>query len=95
MDLSVKLKSNNPLLNRHLGYSSAGQTRMDMLTKYERIPTYIFNESSEASLEVANEIATLIITKQKKGKTCVLGLPTGSTQIGIYAELVRMHKKRA
>lgn len=93
MDISIKLKSNNPLLNRHLEYSSAGQTQMDMLTKYERIPTYIYAESSEASLAVAHEIAATIITKQKRGKNCVLGLPTGSTQIGIYAELIRLHKE--
>ncbi len=93
MDLSLKLKSNNPILNRHLEFSSAGQTQMDMLTKYERVPTYIYAESSEASLAVANEIATLIVSKQKKDKKCVLGLPTGSTQIGIYEELVRLHKE--
>jgi len=93
MDLSLKLKSNNPLLNRHLAYSTAGKTQMDMLTKYERVPTYIYAESSEASLAVANEIATLIISKQRRDKKCVLGLPTGSTQIGIYEELVRLHKE--
>jgi glucosamine-6-phosphate deaminase len=93
MDLSLKLKSNNPLLNRHLAYSSAGKTQMDMLTKYERVPTYIYAESSEASLAVAKEIATLVISKQRRDKKCILGLPTGSTQIGIYEELVRMHKE--
>jgi len=64
-----------------------------MLTKYEKIPTYIYSESSEASVAVAAEIAELIREKQKKGEKCVLGLPTGSTQIGIYAELVRLHKQ--
>ena len=91
MDLSLKLQSNNPIFDSYLGYSTTSLTHLDMLTKYERIPTHIYSESSEASLAVASEIAELIKSKQEKGKKCVLGLPTGSTQIGIYAELVRMH----
>lgn len=69
------------------------QTHRDVLTKYEKIPTFIFEESSDASAEVAREISNLIIARQKEGKNCVLGLPTGSTQLGIYAELVRMHRE--
>ena len=93
MDLSIKLESNNPLFNKSLEYSTTGLTQMDMLTKYERVPTYIYAESAEASIAVAGEIAATIISKQKRGKICVLGLPTGSTQIGIFAELVRLHKE--
>ena len=93
MDLSLKLQSNNPIFYSYLGYSTASLTHLDMLAKYERIPTQIFSESSEASLAVATEIAGLIKSKQDKGEKCVLGLPTGSTQIGIYEELVRMHRE--
>ena len=42
---------------------------------------------------VADEIAELIRQKQKEGKPAVLGLATGSTPTGVYAELVRMHKE--
>ena len=91
MDLSVKLQSNNPIFDNYTSYLPTNLTHRDMLTKYEKIPTYIYSESSEASIAVAAEIAELIIEKQKEGKMCVIGLATGSTQIGIYSELVRRH----
>jgi glucosamine-6-phosphate deaminase len=93
MDLSVKLQSNNPIFDNYLSCLPTNLTHRDMLTKYEKIPTYIYSESSEASVAVATEIAEVILEKQKKGENCVLGLPTGSTQIGIYSELVRLHRE--
>ncbi|MGX7666116.1 glucosamine-6-phosphate deaminase [Flavobacterium pedocola] len=59
----------------------------------EKIPTSIFKTSEEASVFVANEIADLIRTKQKKGEHCVLGLATGSTPTRVYEELIRLHKE--
>lgn len=35
----------------------------------------------------------MILKTQKEGKTCVLGLATGSTPIGVYEELKRLHKQ--
>jgi glucosamine-6-phosphate deaminase len=93
MDLSQKLQSNNPIFNSYFGYSKTTPTHLDMLTKYERIPTHIYSESSEASNAIAAEIAKLIKSKAEMGEKCVLGLATGSTQIGIYSELVRLHKE--
>ena len=63
------------------------------LTYYEKIPTIIYENSSEASEAIAHEIATLIRDKAKKGAKAVLGLATGSTPVGVYEELVRMHKE--
>jgi glucosamine-6-phosphate deaminase len=54
----------------------------------EKIPTQIFKTSEAASIFVANEIATLIRSKQKEGKPCVLGLATGSTPTRVYSELI-------
>ena len=59
----------------------------------ERIPSEIFPNASQASSYVADEIATLIRTRQAENQQCVLGLATGSTPTGIYAELVRMHRE--
>ena len=61
--------------------------------KYEKLYTNIFKDSESASVWIAEEIATLIRNKSKRGETCVLGLATGSSPIGVYKELVRMHKK--
>ena len=59
----------------------------------ERIPARAYPDSHEASAAVAGEIAALIRRKQRAGETCVLGLPTGSTPMSVYAELVRLHRE--
>jgi glucosamine-6-phosphate deaminase len=58
----------------------------------ERIPTQILAHAQDVSRAVAAEIAALIRAKATKGERCVLGLATGSTPTGVYAELVRMHQ---
>jgi glucosamine-6-phosphate deaminase len=45
------------------------------------------------SRQVARRIANLIEERQAVNQTLVLGLPTGSTPIGVYQELVRMHEE--
>ena len=61
--------------------------------RFENIETVIFEDSSAASKAVAKEIQTFIKSKQKNNQSCVLGLATGSTPKGLYAELVRLHKE--
>ena len=63
------------------------------LTAFEKIPVKIFNTSDQASQFVASQIASLIRTRQKENKPCVLGLATGSTPTRVYAALVKMHKE--
>ncbi len=63
------------------------------LTYFEKIPTLIYEESSDASVAVAYEIAGLVRRRDKEGKKTVLGLATGSTPVGVYDELVRLHKE--
>ncbi len=58
----------------------------------ERIPLEIFPESKDANRAVAREIAELIRAKADAGQQCVLGLATGSTPTGVYAELIRLHR---
>lgn len=41
---------------------------------------------------LSNEAATYIAKMVKNKPNCVLGLATGSTPIGLYKELIRMHK---
>jgi glucosamine-6-phosphate deaminase len=64
-----------------------------MVTFYEKIPVRIFEKPSQGSAFAAQEIATLVRQKQAEGKSCVLGLATGSTPISMYKELVRLHKE--
>ncbi|MCV9930755.1 glucosamine-6-phosphate deaminase [Flavobacterium sp. LS1R47] len=61
--------------------------------RFENIDTVVFENSTEASKAVAQQIAALIKSKQEKNESCVLGLATGSSPKGLYAELVRLHKE--
>ena len=63
------------------------------LSRYEHVPLAVFPTSAEASRAVAHEIAALIRSRQAAKRPAVLGLATGSTPLGLYAELVRMHRE--
>jgi glucosamine-6-phosphate deaminase len=59
----------------------------------ERIPTRVFALAGDVSRAVAAEIAQLIRQKAVAHQKCVLGLATGSTPVGVYDELVRLHRE--
>ncbi len=61
--------------------------------RYEHVALAVFKNNAEASRSVAQEIAALIRQRQRQGRQAVLGLATGSTPLGLYAELVRMHRE--
>jgi glucosamine-6-phosphate deaminase len=69
--------------------------RLNLLeeTRYEKLPVSVYRNQQEASVAVADRISKLIRSKQAKGEKAVLGLATGVTPIGVYAELVRQHKE--
>lgn len=64
-------------------------------TQRERIPVLIFDDPDLLSKQVARRIATLVNQRHRAGETLVLGLPTGSTPIGVYQHLVAMHREEA
>ena len=64
----------------------------DAATTLERIPTTIVADHDEIGRLVARRIAELIRRHTRAGRRTVLGLATGSTPIGVYRELVRMHR---
>lgn len=59
----------------------------------ERLPVAVFASSAAANRAVAAEIASLIRARAAAGSKAVLGLATGSTPVGVYDELVRLHKE--
>ena len=78
------------LNKKRITYSPPGKFEE---TRFEKIHNVIFDNSNEASITVAKEIAELIRQKQQHNQSCVLGLATGSSPIKVYEELVRMHKE--
>ncbi|MCL4125610.1 UNVERIFIED_CONTAM: hypothetical protein GTU68_021080 [Idotea baltica] len=59
----------------------------------ENLHCQVFNNSKEIAAYIAGEIAELIRERANKNRNCVLGLATGSTPVGVYNELVRMHQE--
>ena len=58
----------------------------------ERVAVVIVEEYDDIARLVAGRIETLIRTKRAAGEKAVLGLATGSTPIGVYRELIRLHQ---
>lgn len=61
----------------------------------ERIRTVIVDDHDQIGCMVARRIAQVIQERRALGKRPVLGLATGSTPIGVYRELIRMHRDEA
>ncbi|HZZ82048.1 MAG TPA: glucosamine-6-phosphate deaminase [Gemmataceae bacterium] len=62
---------------------------------HTKIPTLVFPTSTQASRHVALMIESLIRQNNSAGRPTVLGLATGSTPVGLYRELIRLHKEAA
>ena len=58
----------------------------------ERVPLVIV-EYDEIARTIARRIAEIIRERRRAGGHAVLGLATGSTPIGIYRELIKMHRE--
>jgi glucosamine-6-phosphate deaminase len=56
-------------------------------------PCYVFESNHELARHVAHTIAGVIRERNSFGQMAVLGLPTGSTPLGIYRELIRLHRE--
>ena len=59
----------------------------------ERLAVTVYEQPGDASRAVAHEIAELIRSRAAIGKKTVLGLATGSTPVGVYDELIRLHRE--
>ena len=59
---------------------------------HTRTRTVKFPTAAVAARYVAKEIDKLVRARNAAGRTTVLGLATGSTPVGLYRELIRLHK---
>jgi glucosamine-6-phosphate deaminase len=58
-----------------------------------RVPTLVCRTSEDVGVYVAGLIADVIRAHHAAGRPTVLGLATGSTPIGVYRELIRLHRE--
>jgi len=61
--------------------------------KGTEIPCYMFESNRGLARHAAQTIAALVHQRNDRGESAVLGLPTGSTPVGVYRELIRMHRE--
>ena len=59
----------------------------------ERIRTRVYEDHDSLAIAVAHRVAAVIREKAAAGRKAVLGLATGSTPLGVYRELVRLHRE--
>ncbi len=58
-----------------------------------KTPCFVFESHGDLARHVAQIVAGIIRERNAFGKHAVLGLPTGSTPLGVYRELIRMHRE--
>ena len=58
----------------------------------DHIRTVVLDDPAELAPSVAVRIATIVRERTAGGGRAVLGLATGATPIGVYRELIRMHR---
>ncbi len=63
------------------------------LSRFEKIPTRIYEKVERAAKKIANDIVKQMKKQQEKGKPFVLGLSGGRSPLAVYEELVRQHKE--
>jgi glucosamine-6-phosphate deaminase len=63
-----------------------------MRERPERLPVVVTETYEEVAGLVAQRIAEIIRACRQERRAAVLGLATGSTPVGIYRELIRMHR---
>jgi glucosamine-6-phosphate deaminase len=59
----------------------------------EKVPVVVVDSHEDMAWAIAARIAKIIRDRNAEGKNAVLGLATGSTPIGVYRELIRLHRE--
>lgn len=57
------------------------------------MPAFVFQTGKDLARHAAQIIARLVRERSDLGQSTVLGLPTGSTPVGTYRELIRLHRE--
>jgi len=71
----------------------SSRTPAAQFMRQTKVPTLAFKNAREVDRHVALVVESLIRENNSAGLRTVLGLPTGSTPIGVYRELIRLHRE--
>ena len=74
-------------------YRPENAYEQSVLTRFEKIPTNIYESANEGSFAIAKELASQIRKKQEAGEMFVLALSGGRSPQSVFKELIRLHKE--
>ena len=74
-------------------YRPENAYEQSVLTRFEKIPTNIYESANEGSFAIAKELASQIRKKQDAGEMFVLALSGGRSPQSVFKELIRLHKE--
>ena len=64
-----------------------------VLTRFEKVPTNIYETMEEGVKSIANEVIWKIQEKQHEGTFCTIAVGTGASLRPLFAELIRKHQE--
>ena len=74
-------------------YKPESMIDRSVLTRFEKVPTNIYETMEEGAKAIADEIIRKVQERQREGKFCTIAAGTGASLRPLYAELVRRHKE--
>ncbi len=74
-------------------YKPENTIERSVLTRFEKIPTNIYETAEEGVACIADEIIYKVQERQRDGKFCTIAMGTGASLRPLFAELVRRHKE--
>ncbi len=74
-------------------YKPENTIERSVLTRFEKIPTNIYEIAEEGVACIADEIIHKVQERQRDGKFCTIAMGTGASLRPLFAELVRRHKE--
>lgn len=82
---------NSRYMIRSEGGLIEGAEPMDIVTRYEKVSTHIYDTEASGSEYVTQYVVDQINRAQELGETYVLGLTTGKTPVGVYRRLLKAY----
>lgn len=74
-------------------YKPENMIDRSVLTRFEKVPTNIYETMEEGAKAIADEIIRKVQERQREGKFCTIAAGTGASLRPLYAELVCRHKE--
>lgn len=92
-NFKITIQMSNYKLKNDGGGLIKGAEPLDIIARFERIPTHVASSADEGAAYAAHQIAKTIRQCVESKGHCTLALSSGQSPVGVYRELVRMHRE--